>query len=145
VGADDRPLRDRLERAQVRTKTLRAHLADPRRLEVLRTEVREQLERLRAESAVVAGRLTVLKTQVEEARIDSMREKRERSERNPTRHVGATGRVAFAISATLGAAIAGVHFGDGSSLHLPGAVMCAVGAAGFIGWVWKTGRDLSGR
>lgn len=143
MAADDRELRDRLEQLQVQAKALRAQLEDPARLEAVRAEVGEQLHRLKTEHAQAVARLAHVKAEAEDARLRSMEAKLQRAEAAGLAHVGATGRLAFAIAATLGAGIAGVHFGEPFvGLRAAGALACTAGACGLVAWVYRVAAEL---
>lgn len=143
MAVDDRELRDRLEQLQVRAKALRAELEDPARLELVRAEVGEHLERVKAEHASAIARLAQVKAEAEDARMRSMVAKLQRAEADGVAHLGATGRLAFGIAATLGAGIAGAHFGElFTGLHTVGAIACTAGACGFVAWVYRIAAEL---
>lgn len=143
MGSDDRELRDRFEKLQVRTKQLRSQLDDPNRLDEVRTEVGEQLAALKQSHATALARLVTAKAEAEDARMRSMQLKRERAEANVLADLGTTGRVAFAISAMLGTAIAAAHWADPfAHLGVAGLFPCAAGAACFVALVYRMAADL---
>ena len=145
MAADDRELRDRLEQLQVRAKALRARLEDPTRLDLVRAEVGEQLERVKVEHAQALARFAQLRAEAEDARMRSMQAKRERAEADVPADFGSAGRLAIGIAATVGAGIAGVHFGaQFEGMRTVGAIACTAGACGFVAWVYRVAAELRG-
>jgi hypothetical protein len=138
VAADTRELRDQLEKLQARARLLRAQLDDPKRLDVVRAEVSEELARLRYANAAAVAELARVRPLVEDARVASMSVKRERSEQSAA--FGAAARATAAIGALTAVGAAGLHYGETVHWPLLGAGACVVGAATFVAVVWKLGR-----
>ncbi len=142
MAADDRELRDRLEQLQVETKVLRARLDDPNRLDVVRAETKAELAQLEAAHVDALAKLERVKADAEDARMRSMESKRERSEGSVLAHVDTSARVVAAITGAVGAAAAGVAYGEFLHLGLPALALCGAGAAGFLALIYRIARAL---
>lgn len=96
-----------------------------------------------SEHAEALVRLAQVKAEAEDARMRSMQAKLQRAEADELAHLGATGRLAFGIAATLAAGIAGVHFGEMFvGMHTAGAIACTAGACGFVAWAYRIAAEL---
>ncbi len=143
MASDDRALRDSLEALQVRAKALRAQLEDAGRLELVRAEVRDEVAKLKAEHAAALARLAHVQAEAEDARMRSLRLKRERAEADVLGDLRAAARLGLGAVSTLAAGWAGLYWGGAfEGLHAAGAVACTAGACGLVALVYRVAVDL---
>jgi hypothetical protein len=142
VSADDRALRDRLEKLQVSSRSLRAQLDDPEHLSRVRAEIKEKLGQVQDEVWKLQKRCAEQRATIDGLRYATLEAKRLRSERAFLHDVLVVGRLIITVAALAAAGWLGLHYGRQQRLPLAGLPIALAGAALLITAAWRVGTGL---